>query len=243
MARGRKKKKGSGASEASDSPGASGAFGYRPFAGVDLGEAPGEASDEEIRAAEPDRIVSEPQLKEEEGDGNVLAEMMDGVEPLGSGPKLAQRRMEPGKWPARAADDADLVMRHLDDLVHGNAPFEMVDAEEYVEAAVKGLDRRIVKKLRRGEFSIQAHLDLHGFRREEARRMVAEFIARSHVEGKRCVLIIHGRGLGSRDNIPVLKEKLTSWLTRGAIGKHVLAFTSARQWDGGVGAVYVLLRG
>ena len=100
-----------------------------------------------------------------------------------------------------------------------------------------------VKKLRRGELSIQAHLDLHGFRREEARQRVAEFISRSHVEGKRCVLIIHGRGLGSRDNIPVLKEKLTSWLTRGAIGKHVLAFTSARPWDGGVGAVYVLLRG
>ncbi len=239
MTRRRKKKKGV---KTPDSPGASGAFGYRPFAGVDLGEAPGEAPDEEIRATEPDRIVSEAQRQEEEGDGNVLAEMMDGVEPFGGGPKLAQRRVEPRKWLVRA-DDADLVMRHLDDLVHGNAPFEMADAEEYIEAAVKGLDRRIVKKLRRGELSIQAHLDLHGFRREEARQMVAEFIAKSHVEGKRCVLIIHGRGLGSRDNIPVLKEKLTSWLTRGAIGKHVLAFTSARPWDGGVGAVYVLLRG
>jgi DNA-nicking Smr family endonuclease len=56
------------------------------------------------------------------------------------------------------------------------------------------------------------------------------------------VLIVHGRGLGSKDNIPVLKEKLQAWLTRGAIGRHVLAFTSARPWDGGTGAVYVLLR-
>jgi DNA-nicking Smr family endonuclease len=56
------------------------------------------------------------------------------------------------------------------------------------------------------------------------------------------VLIVHGRGLGSKDNVPVLKEKLTAWLTRGAIGRHVLAFTSARPWDGGTGAVYVLLR-
>ncbi len=240
MTRGRKKKK--KGVRAPDSSGASGAFGYKPFAGVDLGEAGGEGSDEEIRASEPDRIVSQPQQQEEEGDGNALARMMDGVEPLGGGSRLAPRRVEPREWLA-LMDDADLVMKHLDDLVHGNAPFEMADALEYIEAAVKGLDRRIVKKLRKGEFSIQAHLDLHGFRREEARQMVAEFIAKSHVEGKRCVLIIHGRGLGSRDNIPVLKEKLTSWLTRGAIGKHVLAFTSARQWDGGVGAVYVLLRG
>jgi DNA-nicking Smr family endonuclease len=235
----RKKKKGD---KAPDSSGASGAFGYRPFAGVDLGEVPDEVSDEEIRAAEPDCKASDPQQQEEEGDGNVLAEMMDGVEPLKGGPKLAPRRVQPWNGPA-PADDAELVMRHLDDLVHGTAPFEMADIDEYIEAAVKGLDRRIVKKLRKGEFSIQAHLDLHGFRREEARQMVAEFISKSHVEGKRCVLIVHGRGLGSRDNIPVLKEKLTSWLTRGAIGKHVLAFTSARQWDGGVGAVYVLLRG
>ena len=240
MTRGRKKKK--KGVRTPDSSGASGAFGYKPFAGVDLGEAGGEGSDEEIRASEPDRIVSQPQQQEEEGDGNALARMMDGVEPLGGGSRLAPKRVEPREWLA-LMDDADLVMQHLDDLVHGNASFEMADAEEYIEAAVKGLDRRIVKKLRRGEFSIQAHLDLHGFRREEARQMVAEFIARSHVEGKRCVLIIHGRGLGSRDNIPVLKEKLTSWLTRGAIGKHVLAFASARPWDGGVGAVYVLLRG
>ena len=241
MTRGRKKKK--KGDKAADSSGASGAFGYRPFAGVDLGEVPDEVSDEEIPAAEPNRIVSElQQQEEEEGDGDVFAEMMDGVEPLGGGPGLAQKRVEPREW-LGLVDDAELVMRHLDDLVHGNAPFEMADALEYIEAAVKGLDRRIVKKLRRGELSIQAHLDLHGFRREEARQMVAEFIAKSHVEGKRCVLIIHGRGLGSMDKIPVLKEKLTSWLTRGAIGKHVLAFTSARQWDGGVGAVYVLLRG
>ena len=239
MTRRRKKKKGD---KANDSSGASGAFGYKPFAGVDLGEVPGEDSNEETPATEPDPIVSDPQQQEEESDGNVFAEMMDDVEPLDGGSRLAQKRVEPREWLA-LMDDADLVMQHLDDLVHGNAPFEMADEEEYIEAAVKGLDRRIVKKLRRGELSIQAHLDLHGFRREEARQMVAEFIARSHVEGKRCVLIIHGRGLGSRDNIPVLKEKLTSWLTRGAIGKHVLAFTSARPWDGGVGAVYVLLRG
>ena len=57
------------------------------------------------------------------------------------------------------------------------------------------------------------------------------------------MLIVHGRDLRSKDNVPVLKEKLAAWLTRGAIGRRVLAFTSARPWDGGAGAVYVLLRG
>ena len=72
--------------------------------------------------------------------------------------------------------------------------------------------------------------------------MVARFIRDCHNNGLRCVLIVHGRGFGSKDNIPVLKNKLASWLTRGAIGKKVLAFTSAKPYDGGTGAVYVLLR-
>ena len=61
-------------------------------------------------------------------------------------------------------------------------------------------------------------------------------------DGYRCVLVVHGRGLNSKDQIPVLKEHMKSWLARGRTGRHVLAFTSARQHDGGAGALYVLLR-
>ena len=106
-----------------------------------------------------------------------------------------------------------------------------------------GLDRRIKRKLKRGEYSFEAHLDLHGYSSAEARLRLGEFIERCHRESKRCVLLIHGRGLGSKDNIPVIKNKLAAWLTRGAMGQKVLAYVSARPYDGGTGAVYVLLRG
>jgi len=61
-------------------------------------------------------------------------------------------------------------------------------------------------------------------------------------QDKRCVLIIHGRGHGSKDHIPVLKNALKSWFTRRALRKKILAFTTARSCDGGAGAVYVLLK-
>jgi DNA-nicking Smr family endonuclease len=162
--------------------------------------------------------------------------------PLTGVAPLAPKRVGPKPGPV-LPDDSALVMQELDDLVSGVSPFDFADTEEFIEASVRGLDRRILRQLRRGEYSVQAHLDLHGMRREEARARVATFVERAHTEGKKCVLIVHGRGLGSKDNIPVLKEKLTAWLTRGAIGKRVLAFTSARPYDGGTGAVYVLLRG
>ena len=141
------------------------------------------------------------------------------------------------------SDEDELVMRHLDELVHGEAAFDFTDTAEYIEACQKGVDKRLLRKLRRGEFSFQAHLDLHGFNRDQARAKVGAFIRKSALESLRCVLIVHGRGLGSKDNIPVLKNKLAAWLTRGAIGKKVLAYTSAQPYDGGTGAVYVLLRG
>jgi DNA-nicking Smr family endonuclease len=167
-------------------------------------------------------------------------EMAD-VTPLKDAGKLVVKEPKP-KPLLTDVDEESLVMRELDELVHGETPFDFADTDEYIEASVAGLDRRILRKLKRGEFSFQAHLDLHGMNREQARAKVAEFIRGRHAEGKRCVLIVHGRGFGSKDNIPVLKMKLAAWLTRGAIGKKVLAFTSARPYDGGTGAVYVLLR-
>lgn len=172
-------------------------------------------------------------------ESDVLARMMDGTVPIPHKHAQKEHRIRDG---IHAIDDEELVMRHLDELVHGKGHFDIADTDEYIEASVSGLDRRIVRKLRRGEFSIQAHLDLHGMTRDEARSEVAVFIERAYKSGKKCVLIVHGRGLGSDNHIPVLKEKLRAWLTRGAMGKKVLAYTSARPFDGGTGAVYVLLR-
>lgn len=143
--------------------------------------------------------------------------------------------------PPRRPDDAE-VMAALADLVAGHGPFDISDGDEFIEGIAEGLDRRLLRRLRRGEFSVQAHLDLHGLTRDEARDAVARFVEESRRASRRCVLIVHGRGLHSKEQIPVLKQAVRSWLERGQIARSVLAFSTARPHDGGTGAVYVLLR-
>ena len=77
---------------------------------------------------------------------------------------------------------------------------------------------------------------------DEARQAVERFLLSSVFQGLRSVLIIHGRGLNSRDQIPVLKKHMSGWLKRGRMKRLVLAFATARACDGGAGALYVLLR-
>ena len=142
---------------------------------------------------------------------------------------------------ARADDEAE-AYAELADLVDGAATFDIASTDEYIEGLADGIDRRLVANLRRGEYAIQAHIDLHGLVQTEARVEVEAFIEESRTRGLRCVLIVHGRGLHSKENVPVLKERVRQWLTRGRIARGVLAFASARPTDGGTGAVYVLLR-
>ncbi len=99
--------------------------------------------------------------------------------------------------------------------------------------------RRSFRKLARGKFSVQSEIDLHGLTVAEAKTVLAEFIEKSAGRGHRCVRVIHGKGLGSGGRGPVLKRKVDVWLRQW---DAVLAFVSARQVDGGTGAVYVLLR-
>lgn len=148
---------------------------------------------------------------------------------------------DPEKRPRRPSDDAE-VLAALADLCGGDGPFDITDSDEYIEGVADGIDRRLLKRLRAGEYAVQAHIDLHGATREEARERVARFIVDSRRAGRRCLLIVHGRGNHSKDQIPVLKLAVRSWLERGHIGRSVLAFATARPVDGGAGAVYVLLR-
>jgi len=96
-----------------------------------------------------------------------------------------------------------------------------------------------VRKLRRGNFSILAELDLHGMRVPTAYTAVKEFLHDCYHYNIRCVRIVHGKGYGSWQKQPILKVKLSRWLRQH---NAVLAFCSARPVDGGTGAVYVLLR-
>jgi DNA-nicking Smr family endonuclease len=127
-------------------------------------------------------------------------------------------------------------------LVKGDAPFDLADGDEFVEGRVAGLDPNLVRKLRRGEFAVQGHVDLHGLTRQEAKKSVEDFLRASRSGGKRCVLVVHGRGLHSKDQLPVLKDALRGWLSTARFSRHVLAFATARPADGGAGAIYVLLR-
>jgi DNA-nicking Smr family endonuclease len=165
-----------------------------------------------------------------------------GVVPIAPSPPRvpAERRPEPPIAPALREDDEALA--ELADLVSGASEIDVSDTDEHVEGIVVGADPRLVRRLRSGEFAHQAHIDLHGMTLDEARRAVREFVLRSMAAGRRCVLIVHGRGLNSRDQRPVLKDGVKQWLSRGELSRRVLAFSTARPYDGGTGATYVLLR-
>lgn len=103
-----------------------------------------------------------------------------------------------------------------------------------------GLASDVVARLRRGHWSIQGELDLHGLRRDAARTAVSGFLREAGLRGWRCLRLVHGKGHGSPGREPVLKAKVQRWL-----GQHdaVLAFTQATAPEGGTGALIVLLRG
>lgn len=165
---------------------------------------------------------------------------MAGVKKLNYHNKIPHKRIP--KIPQNYNEDNE-VMNTLRMLVDKDIEFRINDTTEYIEGYnIKDYDPNVLKKLKRGEIAYQDFLDLHGKTRDEAKQLVKNFIEKSRKIGFRCVLIIHGRGMHSRDYIPVLKEALKSWLSGKSIGRHILAFCSAKATDGGTGAIYVLLR-
>ena len=103
-----------------------------------------------------------------------------------------------------------------------------------------GVSRQALRKLRSGAWVIQDQLDLHGLDRHQAREALTGFLASCARRGVRCVRVIHGKGLGSKNREPVLKTKVKHWL---ALREEVLAYCQARPVDGGSGALVVLLKG
>ncbi len=126
-------------------------------------------------------------------------------------------------------------------LVKSGKGFVVADTPEYIEGAGYKVHPEITKRLHRGDFSIQAHIDLHGLNADDARSAFDTFLKKSVMMNKRAVMVIHGRGLSSPYH-PVLKLKVCKWLTSGPWRKWVMAFSSARLCDGGAGATYILLR-
>ncbi len=115
----------------------------------------------------------------------------------------------------------------------------LLDIDDALSFRRPGIGTDVTRKLRKGGWSIQGEIDLHGLRREEAREALAGFVRDAYRRGLRCVRVVHGKGLGSPGKMPVLKGKVQSWLIQK---DEVLAFVQARGDEGGAGALVVLLK-
>ena len=133
-------------------------------------------------------------------------------------------------------DEASALAASLSDELGGEM---LLEADENLSWRREGIGPDVVRKLRRSHWIIDAELDLHGARREQARELVSEFLRDAIKRHWRCVRVIHGKGLGSIGKQPVLKGKVRTWLMQK---DEVLAFCQAREQDGGSGALIVLLR-
>ena len=142
-------------------------------------------------------------------------------------PPVAHKRLE---------DDQQVLIASVSD------EFE-IDTLLHTDAELSfrrpGIGPDVLRKLRRGEWVIQDHLDLHGLRVDEARELLGQFLREALRRGLRCVRVVHGKGLGSKDRQPVLKGKARVWLAQR---DEVIAFCQARPAEGGSGALVVLLR-
>ena len=186
------------------------------------------------------RLNTAGHAKPEESDADLFQREMRDVTRLKHDPRVS--KSPPSVTPRSPEDSENEAIAELYDLVAGRSDFDVTDTDEYVEGCVVGIDTRLVRKLRQGEFARQAALDLHGMKADEAKPEVERFLSQAAQTGIRCVLIIHGRGRNSPGQFPILKDKLKQWLTRGRFAKMVLAFSTARAHDGGPGAMYILLR-
>ncbi len=179
----------------------------------------------------------------DESDESALFEQWVGeINPVRGKERLTRSKPAPAIAAALQDEEDAETLAELSDLVAGRGEFDLADTEEWIDGLAPGVDRKLLRRLKRGDFSLQGHLDLHGMGRETAQREVRAFLRDARGQSKRCILLVHGRGLGSPGGEPVLKRLLVRWLSRGELGRQVLCFCTAQPEDGGAGAVYVLLR-
>lgn len=184
-------------------------------------------------------------------DALVLHRLFAGVKPLSRGPgRVPRQRVERSTAAERASKRTDelaaaeggAVHEHMRLLVDGNVRFEVRDDGRTVEGRRLDIPLEVVRKLRRGMVPIDAQVDLHGMRLQEARIHLEFFLRTMRARRERCVLVIHGKGEHSPSGLGVLRGEISAWLSQGRASEHVAAFATARREDGGEGAMYVLLR-
>jgi len=185
-------------------------------------------------AAEAERLESE-RLAREQRERDLFALTVGAVTRLRDIAVAPHRPKPPATARQRERDEAAVMLEAISDEFDVESLLDTDDALSFRRADI---GPEVVRKLRRGVWAIQAQLDLHGLRREEARERLNRFIHDARRGGLRCVRVIHGKGNGSPGREPVLKGKVKTWLVQK---KDVIAFTQARASDGGHGALLVLL--
>ncbi|MES2049207.1 MAG: Smr/MutS family protein [Pseudomonadota bacterium] len=191
---------------------------------------------EEARArAEIERLKIE---KLTIAEANIFRTSVGKISPLKVPEKHTHIKPRPEPIPFQhLADERAALQESLSDEFNADSLLETDENLSYTRPGI-GID--VAKKLRKGDWVIQAELDLHGMRRDQARDSLGEFLRKCGRNGARCVRIIHGKGLGSINKEPVLKNKVRNWLIQK---DEVLAFSQATAADGGSGALIVLLKG
>lgn len=196
-----------------------------------------------------DVVKTRPEVKQAQKTDGTLAldeetrlfrEAMADVKPISANKRIEKKNKS--KPPVTGVSDTNSeAIGRLNNLIKYGHGFIVANTPEYMDGAGYDVHPEIIKRLHRGDYSIQGYIDLHGLNVKDARDVLENFLEESIRTGKRAVLIVHGRGLSSPAQ-PILKTKVYEWLTRGPRRKWVIAFSSARMQDGGTGATYVLLR-
>ncbi|MBS0444441.1 MAG: Smr/MutS family protein [Proteobacteria bacterium] len=188
---------------------------------------------EERRAAE----AKAERLRIEQRERNLFVLAVGDVVPLRRRAVPPPDRPKPSAIPQqRERDEARVLEEAISDEFDVES---LLETDDTLSFRRRGIGADVVRKLRRGVWAIQAQLDLHGLRRDEARARLNAFLHDAERAGLRCVRIVHGKGNGSPGRTPVLKDKVRAWLVQS---RQVLAYVQARADEGGHGALVVLLR-
>ena len=177
-------------------------------------------------------------LPVETTDRDLFRQAVADTKPLPHHGKLLRKKDAPPPYPVQSHLDEHEALR--ESLTAGWTAQDWLDSGDEPNFLRPGLSRLVLRKLRNGTWVIQNQLDLHGLDRHQARTALTGFLASCVKRGLRCVRVIHGKGLGSKNREPVLKAKVKHWLAQR---DEVLAYCQARPDDGGSGALVVLLKG
>ena len=202
----------------------------------DLGSLKKALQDAAREAAEREAHQREKAAREQR-EHNLFTLSIGPVAPLRKPARAPLPRPRPSATPRqRERDEASVLRETISDDFDVES---LLETDDTLSFRRRDIAPEVTRKLRRGVWAIQAQLDLHGLRRDEAREHLAEFLREAERQGLRCVRVIHGKGNGSPGREPVLKGKVRNWLVQKS---EVIAFVQARASDGGHGALVVLLR-